>query len=377
MNNSLAPTYQRLFGEYWVLWYKASNSYSIVEPEFKRLLDSYLKSDNKKIFVSKLALEDKFSNPNTILENIHTYLNNCNKTITAALERLDVIDLTKRSLLKHYLIKGKTIQIYYDSELVLNTIHPALAHHTIKTSDSVQITFDIYVKNGQLHLYKNEQLISCVPKHDYHLIQGKFIMQLLCTIHNKNEADWLGTFHGSTITDGNTSILFVGESGKGKSTLCALLASAGFNLLADDVSPMLSQIKKIFHNPSAISIKEGAFNLLQPLVETFEDLPIVQFNKRKGLIKYMPCKHPKKDSYPCDAIIIVNYKDMSKTLLERASIKTLLETLIPDSWLSPNPIHAKEFLDWLETLNIYQLTYSDTKSVTAELSKLFKQLNKN
>ena len=85
----------------------------------------------------------------------------------------------------------------------------------------------------------------------------------------------------------------------------------------------------------------------------------------------------KKDHYPCDAIILVNYKHKSETLLESVSIKTLLETLIPDSWLSPNPLHAKQFLDWLETLEIYKLTYSDTQSVTKTVSKLFKHLNKN
>ena len=96
-------------------------------------------------------------------------------------------------------------------------------------------------------------------------MQGKFIMQLLCTIHDKEEKDWISTFHGSTITDGNSSILFVGESGKGKSTLCALLTANGFDLLADDVSPLLSHNKCIYHNPSAISIKEGAINVLQQL----------------------------------------------------------------------------------------------------------------
>jgi len=328
-------------------------------------------------FETQLVLEDKTSDPKTIAHTLNTYLKDCNNDTSSPNEISVEIDVSRRSIVKYYSIRGKVIQIYYDSELVLKTIHPSLAYLSIEATASPTITFDIYIKKKELYLFKNEQLICCVPQRNYHLMQGKFIMHLLCLTHNKIEEDWIGTFHGSTLTDGNSSILFVGASGKGKSTLCALLASSGFDLLADDVSPMLSESKNMYYNPSAISIKEGAFSLLQTLVDDFKDLPVIQFNKSKGLIKYMPCKSPKEDFYPCRGIILVNYKAKSETKLETVSIKTLLETLIPESWLSPNPIHAKEFLDWLETVRIYQLTYSNTTSVTQEVSQLFHHLNKN
>ena len=90
----------------------------------------------------------------------------------------------------------------------------------------------------------------------------------------------------------------------------------------------------------------------------------------------MPCSNPSNNHYPCHAIILVNYKSKSDTILESVSVKTLLETLIPDSWLSPNPLHARQFLDWLETVDLYKLTYSDTQDVTKEITDLFKQLDK-
>ena len=376
MNTNLAPADLRSFSKYWVLWYEVSNSYSIVTPEFKTLLDYYFQSGTEEEFLALLDLENASSHLSTILDNISTYLNSCNQPITSTTENSKVFDAAQRSSVKHYAIKGKLIQIYYDSELVLKTIHPALAHLTTNTRGHVQSTFDVYLKHEQLHLFENEQLITSVPQRDYHLMQGKFMMHLLLNIHDKTEADWIGTFHGSTITDGTSSILFVGESGKGKSTLCALLTANGFDLLADDISPMLSETKTIYYNPSAISIKAGAFNVLQPIINGFDNLPVVLFNKTKGPLKYIPCVKPEKDHYPCRAIVLVNYKAKTETKLETVSIKTILETLIPDSWLSPDPIHAKGFLDWLETVCIYQLTYSDTESVTQEVSKLFKQLSK-
>ena len=376
MNTNLAPIHETFFGDYWVLWFAISNSYSINSPEFKLLLDSYLASGTKDEFLATLSDDVSNVDKEHISETLLKYLKDCNRLTSAQNKSLVVLDTSKRQISKHYNFGYKTVQIYFDSELVLKTIHPAISQYCVEIYNEVYTTFDIYLENDDLCLFMDEQLISCVPKKDYHHIQGKFIMQLLCTLHNKTEQDWIGTLHGSTITDGKSSILFVGKSGKGKSTLCALLASNGFDLLADDVSPILSDDQHIYYNPSAISIKKGAFNILQPIVKNFETLRLVNFNKSKGNLKYIPCNKPYKDHYPCRAIILVNYTPDSKTKLEDISVKAILETIIEDSWLSPNPMHAKQFLNWLKNVKLYQLNYSDTASMTTEVSKLFKRLNK-
>ncbi len=366
-----------MFGPYWVFWYLESNNYSIVESEFKILLDIYFESSSVDEFNAKIEQIDNESHSNIIIDNIETYLHSCNTKQEQKL-KLKIrpqFNVSNRSIIKQYLVKDKKVQICFDSELVQKTIHPAIAHLETDTNIETQTIFDIYLDDDFLCLFKNEKLITSVPKKDYHLLQGKFFMQLLCNLYDKEEGDWIGTFHGSTIADGNNSILIVGKSGKGKSTLCALLAANGFELVADDVSPILSEDSSIYHNPSAISVKKGAFKKLQATIDNFDHLPTTYFNKSKGLLKYIPFPDPIKNDYPCKAIIMVNYKGKSETVLEITSIKTLLETLIPDSWLSPNPLHAKQFLNWLETVSIYQLTYSNTKSVQSKLSELFRELN--
>ncbi|APY07952.1 hypothetical protein BWZ20_06380 [Winogradskyella sp. J14-2] len=375
MKNNLAPTYQYLFGHYWVLWYKESNSYSIVDRDFKHLLYMYLQAPSLNKFKSGLFAVDSSLDADTVANNLQAYLMQCNTaqhddtTLSA-----DFI-ATRSNIFKTYVFNDKAFQVNFDSELVEKTIHPSIAHLEIKEPITPHTTYNIYVENDQLCLFRNETLISMVPKRDYHLIQGKFAMELLSFAHSKEESDWLGTFHGSTIADGNHSILFIGASGKGKSTLCALLATKGFELVADDVSPMLASNFNIYHNPSAVSIKEGSFELLRPLIGDFDSFPNTVFNKTKGIIKYVPCKNPINDKYPCKAIIMVNYKKRSKTKLESISIKEALETLIPESWLSPNPFHAKQFLDWLSQTPVYKLTYSNTESVTREIANCFEQFN--
>lgn len=371
MNNHLAPTYKKPFGDYWVLWYATSNSYSVVESKFKLLIDLYLESDTVSEFENKISSYSVASDFSVVIETIESYLISCNKDIFPTLNKATELNKSYRNISKCYDLNGNVIQVYYNTESVLKTIHPSIAHCEVENIVSTNTTFDIYFDKSELFLFKNEQLITRAPKRDYHLIQGKFIMHMLCTLHNNTEQDWISTFHGSTITDNISSLLFIGASGKGKSTLCAILASNGFQLVADDVSPMLSKDNHIYFNPSAISIKEGAFKILEPMVKGFKDLPIVNFNNVKGDLKYVPCPIPKSKHYPCKAIILVNYKNKSETKLEPVSVKTLLETLIPESWLSPNPLHAKQFLDWLEEQKIYELTYSDNKEVIEEISNLF------
>ncbi|MDN3492035.1 hypothetical protein [Winogradskyella bathintestinalis] len=375
MYNNLAPTYKHRIGDYWALWYAVSNSYSIIDHEFNLLLEAYLHSATKSDFLNTISDTFTVSECNGIIDSLFNYLSDCNKPYNPTEFPSTALDTSFRHITKTYSFGGKTIEINYDSELVLKTIHPALAHFCINThSNTTLATFDVYLNNDDLFLFKDQKLISQVSKYNYHHIQGKFIMHLLCTIHGKEEHDWIGTLHGSTITDGNTSLIFVGESGRGKSTLSALLTTNTFHLLADDVSPLLAEDQHIYYNPSAISIKAGAFNLLQPLVSNFDKLPIVEFNKSKGKLKYIPSLKPKEDHYPCKAIILVDYQPNAATQLEHLSVKTILETIIPDSWLSPDPEHAQQFLDWLSALQFHKLTYSDTESVTDEISELFQQL---
>ena len=375
MNNSLAPTYQISIGEFWLLWYSISNSYSVIDSDFKLLLDSFLAVSSQEEFNALILKEDKNANPEKISKTIRSYLDNCNLEIDPIETEITVLDSSLRKISRHYNINGKVIEVNYDSELVLKTVHPSIAHCLTSNYNTIATTFDIYLKEDKLYLFEDEHLITSAPKLEYHKIQGKFIMHILCAIHDKLESDWIGTFHGSTITDGNSSILIIGESGKGKSTLCALLTANGFNLLADDVSPMLSKNQDIYFNPNAISIKEGAFKILGPVISSFDSLPAINFNKSKGTLKYLPCTIPNKLHYPCHAVILVNYDVNSNTTIEQVSIKRMLETLIPDSWLSPNPYHAQQFLNWLQHIEIYELSYNNIDEVTVEISKLFNSFN--
>ena len=74
---------------------------------------------------------------------------------------------------------------------------------------------------------------------------------------------------------------------------------------------------------------------------------------------------------PCNTIVLVNYnRDVERTIIEPISKKLVLETIIPESWLSPQPSNAKRILDWLDTIECYKLTYSKTSEIDRVITNI-------
>lgn len=371
MKSALAPTLEKSFGDYHVLWYAATNNYSVVDQNFKHVLDAFLSSQNLNAFkrqFSHLSTQEVHS----IKEHLESYLSSCQVEQECTNHFDATFDNSHRTLSKTYKIGDSVFNLYSDTKQVEDALNPSLSQYEIRGANTVDTIFDVYLDDDKLHLFKNETLLIAVPKKEYHYIQGKFHMAVANLIHHKKETDWLGTLHGSTITDGDTAVMLIGHSGSGKSTLCSLLVAHGYFLLADDISPLAKFNNHIYYNPAAISIKEKAFKVLEPLLPQLKTLPEVLFNPTKGVLKYLPCSRPEHSHYPCNTIVLVNYTPESATQLESISIKEVLETIIPDSWLHPGTEYAEAVLNWLSATRFYKLTYSDTDSMVKTISDLFK-----
>jgi len=375
LNNHLAPTLKYNYGDYFLLWFASSNTYNIVDSNFDMLLELYFSSDSIETLKSDL-LDSKLLSSDQVeetLTTIHKYLTDCNYHNTNEQNIEPPFPKKATPICKHIQVLDKKIKLYFDSEIVQKTIFPALAHLQIDTEITEDIHFSFFLHEGYLYMLQDNAFVIKVPKLDYHLLQGKFIFKLLCEIHNKQDSDWVGTFHGCTITKNDRALFITGVSGKGKSTLSTLLASSGFGLLADDVSPLLAKDLNLYYNPSAVSIKTGSFNILKSYVKNFDAIKQVEFNASKGAIKYISFNPPKHKNYTCHAILLVNYKVNSETLLEEAQLPEVLNAFIADSWLSPSIEHAKHFMNWLSTLHFYKLTYSDTKNAIAIVNDILSQ----
>lgn len=377
MKNNFHPTHSTQLSNSWVLWFEASNQYIVIPNPLKIILDVFLYSENENDFVEQLEslLNISKRNPNTYYAEISELLKTANTSSKNEISnKSSTAYIKKTDFKKTYSFGNTSITVNYGSIGIQNLIHPQWAHTAFFAKERSSFVFDIFQSDQHLYLFKNNKYIGHYAITDYHLLQGQFSLQLINTLYNKNESDWIATFHASTVCNDKEAIMIIGDSGKGKSTLSAVLMANGFDVLADDFSPLSANNQELYRFPSGISVKKGAFNILQPLFQDFDLFPIYTSTSKDVKIKYIPPTinfGQAASHFPCSKIVIVNYDANAPSEMKEISIERILETLIPESWLSPLASNSRAFLEWVKELSCYELTYSNNTIAVSEFKKLF------
>lgn len=334
----------------------------------------YIKSKNKKEFFLFIKASHNFNQEfsNKLYSELDLLIHNCNLVQSKSHFKLTSLNVDKQWEKTYYCIYNKVIIINYGCARVKKLIHPQFQHLEIKNQKQSIAQFHIDLINNEFQLFLNKKLVGSYSQDNYHLLQGQFAFKLLNILTDTVENEWLGTFHASTISYKKEGIMLIGDSGKGKSTLAALLVSNGFNLVADDFTPIIAFNQKIHSFPSAISIKEGSIEVLNHYFNNIYKLPASVINKNKGKVRYISTEQNDNKLFNCSNIVLVNYIKGSETKLQSVSLEKALNILIPESWISPKTKNAKLFLNWLESIKFYELQYCDFNEAIWEFRKLFK-----
>lgn len=339
------------------------------------MLARYFDTKDKATYIKNLKEDFDISEKtaNSYFNDFSKFLNSLNLNSQAA-EFKTPFAIPNPNITKHYDFGDSQININYGSDRVSQLINPYLRHASVPNSLEAETVFDIFSEDYILYLFKNKSLIGSYESSNFHFLQGKFSMALLTSIYNNNESDWMATFHASTICNDEEAIMIIGGSGNGKSTLSAVLMAHGFDLLADDFTPMLAENQRLYRFPAAISIKTGAFNLVAEMFEGFDKLESEVSTSKQTTVKYLPPSNPFKNSkknFKCRKLVMVKYSFEAKSVLRECSSEEILQTLIPDSWISPKPEHAQLLLEWLGSLSFYELNYSDNNLAVNKFKELF------
>lgn len=368
--------YATFLSNYWLLWYKKSHSFSVVDSNFKEVLDIYFRHNTITDFTTSL-IEHGFEEPRTqiILKDIENYLVNSLFTEDEKFNSHPSLNINERAISYHYRFRGFTFTLYFNSKSIVPFFHKALAHlQLLEQPDTTHFSFDFQLTEDNLALFLDQTLIQCVPKSDIHKIQGKFNFCLMNKIYSKSETDWIATLHGCTIAKNDKSIMLVGHSGNGKSTCSAILASHGYELVTDDISSLAADELSIYNNPSAISLKSGSFKWVSKYFKALASIDPVELNSEKGQLKFLPLPFTTKTNYQCRAIVLVKYAAGETISFIPATLAEILEPLIPDSWISSKEVHAIAFMNWLKMQKLYKLTYSNHKDMIQQIDNLFEIL---
>lgn len=357
-----------------LVYFATSNTYLVLDDLTYEYFKAYTLTTSQNDFNKTLAKD--FNKASAINELYDTFYN-----LSKPAEILNPYQCIPchEDLLNHlfYLQHNKQhIAINYDTQSTLDVVIHKFRH--LQTKPLPQPTaLIIKTKDKGYYLENNNGTAWTWGSENIHVFQGKFSFEILNAIHKKSENDWIGTFHATTIGNGEQAVMLVGNSGSGKSTLATLLMYAGYDLVADDMSAMLAENNHIAVLPAALSIKEKAFATIAPLVANFKALPKQYINSTKGQVTYippLPLKHPDQLDYPCKNLVLVRYsQEPIPTTLTEGAEQTILQELITESWLAHNEAHAQSFLNWLGTVRFYELRYHNNKEAIAAVGGLFKE----
>ena len=251
-------------------------------------------------------------------------------------------------------------------------IHPKFEHLEVE-SQKHDFCFKTFTQDARIFLAVDNKLIGSWPFDEFHYFQGKYSMQLIQKIHKKQEDEWLGVFHASAVSDKKRAMLFLGDSGNGKSTSLALLQAHGFDCIADDFVPVAAQSQEIYSFPAAISVKKTSLDTLLPFYPELSDSKEYDFKVAQKIVRYLKPNNSDFSSHlPCKGLVFIKYIKDAPLSCEKIDKITAFQKLVPDSWLSPIKENAAIFLDWFAALDCFELTYSNNTEMVAQVSKLFR-----
>lgn len=277
-----------------IVWFQNSNSYLVVE----NLVAEILKKLNQQVDFSEIFiwLKTQIDAPEEFIKdfllntNILFLQNNRKRKKTrSTLHHLK--NSNKYFSQKYYCVYDYIFLIQFENEYLESLIHPSFSHLEVHKLPMFNFNYQVFEKDDAIVFQKNKTIIGNWNKNEFYVFQGKLSMQLLIDIYKKSEQHWMGVFHASAVSNGKESILFLGDSGNGKSTSLALLNANEFDCIADDFVP-IDNNKNIYTYPAAISIKKNSTKTLLPYYPELKNSTEYHFKNSNKTVYFLP---PKKN----------------------------------------------------------------------------------
>ena len=174
-----------------ITWFENSNEYLILENTTADILKRLSKGISVKDIA--LSLSKKINVP---LEKAENFIVHLKKEVYDPnhQEKEEIIndyrDIKKPNVyefIKFYKINDVVFKVSFLSESELSYIHPKFAHLVVDEVKTYQNEFEVFINNNFIFLYVNNTPIGSWSYNDVHYFQGKFSMELIQKIHQKEE----------------------------------------------------------------------------------------------------------------------------------------------------------------------------------------------
>lgn len=263
------------------------------------------------------------------------------------------------------------VTVGFDNEKLRDSFQ-ALTFNSLELSDNKLC--DVYVReqNGRIVIDAAGRLDSVACS-----LRGG-VLAAYSTIDDllAKRLDTLFIAHAGAVSKEGVAALLPALGSSGKSTLVAGLGLCGYDIINDDIVPVLEN-GTLVSLGGIVKLRETAWPVVESLGTDIGCLPIIKSEHHKP-VKLMQTERASKStpnpSFYCQIILIPKYDPDTKPRLERIPPLEALYKLVESESLFKKPAES-ETLDricsWVGAKECYRISYPDTDSGLSLVEEVF------
>lgn len=370
---------KRKIGQSYIVWFKKSNLYTQLEEPawfvFQKVVQRYKTETIASICSYRYDIDYKECLQFT--SDIRNNINQMNQPREVSGEpvaySIEIISKEFESFSIHkYRFAKNTIEFRVEKERFESFLHPLIGYLETDEKGEKHSLFELFDYQNKIVFRLNGEIRGLWDYEETHRLIGFIYMCLINEIYDKTKDFWLMTVHAAALTNGRKTILIPAVSGSGKTTMAAMLQRKGFKLISDDFVP-IDKDSRAWPFPIAMSVKEGAMNLISSIYPDLVERPLTKTNARKT-VRYL---NPTLDydistmAFPIHEVISIKYDPSVDFEFGEADRLKSIKLMLDQSWILPNSGNADIFLELVSKWSFYQLTYSNNSKALDQISQLF------
>ncbi len=260
-----------------------------------------------------------------------------------------------------YHLFGQSIRIRFGLPELEKLVHPLLVYLEVPSEMDSETMIDFYYDGKDYVVLLNDMQV--IRERSAELARSSLFPELLSLVYPGRE--WIAIFHAAAIGTDQGCIVFPEASGKGKTTLVAGLMHSGLRYLSDEMTALEAAGMNIAGLPFCLNLKEKSWPLLASYYPEINELPI--YRRADQNVRYLPPRSFRNINVssllPARCLVFPNYQsEMPMRFSPISSTESLRRLLTAETWISPDPIHIGQFIEWTRTTPSFELSYSSIES---------------
>jgi hypothetical protein len=243
----------------------------------------------------------------------------------------------------HCLVNEVPLQVLLDPGDICDEIGPRLQPVLQTVPLAPQQIFSVIGGDGRAFVFQNGRCIGSEEK-----ISGARAILLQAMVGVDTPAAIL---HAG----GCGGILIAGQSGAGKTTLCAALMGRGLEYHCDDSAVLDSQFR-VASAPFGLMLRQGSWPLIERRIPALKSAAVLH---RWGAdVRFLAPTSPQRPA-EVNALLFVRYDAAGSTRFDELPVfESLLELQHTGFWVEHKRERIARFLAWLRTVKRFRLHYS-------------------